>query len=358
MTITGGNVTGSTSIGNGGALWVGGAAKLTLTQMFMSKNAAMSFGGVIHVNSFAVVAVNECMLVDNSAQQGGGAVHVHYGVAPPSGPQAQVTITNSYGAFNRCNGAGGFLELVQPPLGGGPLVSLVGTTVEANLAVNGGGVLTLGADTRIEDIAVPPAQTCDGHDNSAAYANGVPVPTPTTGVYLEACVIRGNIAAGGSGGGLLAAGIGTTMVVRSTRVVDHHSSGTGAGIYLQSHSEGVLQDVHCADNVALLGACVGLVTGTCARVLTALSLQVLYMLTLLMSPCLPAVATNRGPPDNLRRLHDVQHWAARRSDSRQRSKHCPGVRHSASQQQRSYPRWCGCGVSELIGGPVRRGARG
>ena len=59
-------------------------------------------------------------------------------------PQAQVTITNSYGAFNRCNGAGGFLELVQPPLGGGPLVSLVGTTVEANLAVNGGDVLTLG----------------------------------------------------------------------------------------------------------------------------------------------------------------------------------------------------------------------
>lgn len=262
LSMTGGNITGSMSVTEGGAMWVGGAARLTLASVLMSTNRAGGFGGVIHANTFAVVEVTACMFVDNAAQQGGGAVHVHFGVAPPGGPQqVKFTITDSYAAFNRCNGAGGFVELVTPRLGGGPLVSLVRTTVEANLGVTGGGVVVLGADARIEHIPVPTAQRCDADASSHAYSGGVPVPTPSTGIYLEGCLIRGNSAGGGSGGGLIAAGIGTTLVARCTRVEGHVLGGTGAGIYLQSYARAILQAVECTGNVATLGACLGVSSG-------------------------------------------------------------------------------------------------
>ena len=178
---------------------------LTLTGDTFSSNSATTESGAIDNWAGGTVTVTDDSITGNSAPYG-GAIGNEWG---------SVAVSNSTFSNNTAStGAGGAIINYNPNDDFTNSMSVVGSTISGNAAVNGGGIANSGPDT----LSLT-NETITGNSVTASggglYDNGT-----TT---LINCTITGNSAA--SGGGI--ANVGGTIIIANTIVAENTATTGG-----------------------------------------------------------------------------------------------------------------------------------
>jgi predicted outer membrane repeat protein len=181
---------------------------LTLTGDTFSGNSATAESGAIDNWAGGSVTVTDDTFTGNSAPNG-GAIGNEWG---------SVDVTNSTFSNNTASastGAGGAIINYNPNDAFSNSLSVVGSTISRNAAVNGGGIANGGPDTLslTNDTITGNSVTGTG---GGLYDNGT-----TT---LINCTVTGNSAAGGGGG---MANVGGTVIIGNTIVAENTATAGG-----------------------------------------------------------------------------------------------------------------------------------
>jgi predicted outer membrane repeat protein len=205
---------------------------LTLTGDTFSSNSATAESGAIDNWAGGTVTVTGDTFTGNSAPNG-GAIGNEWG---------SVVVSNSTFSDNTAStGAGGAIINYNPSDAFSNSLSVVGSTISGNAAVNGGGIANGGPDTLSLTNDTITGNSVTGTGGGLYNDGGI---TTLTGV-----TISGN-SASGSGGGLAGWG-GTTTLTNCT--VSGNSATTAGGLYSYGSATATLADTIVAGNTGSLG---------------------------------------------------------------------------------------------------------
>ena len=212
---------------------------MTLTGDTFSSNSATAESGAIDNWAGGTVTVTGDTFTGNSAPYG-GAIGNEWG---------SVVVSNSTFSNNTAStGAGGAIINYNPSDAFSNSLSVVGSTISGNAAVNGGGIANGGPDTlsltndtitgnsvtgsrrrRVQRWAATATLTnCTVSGNSAFEGGGLYNISSGTGTMtLAGCTISGNSAGGNGGGGV---NDGTATMSFTDCTLSDNSAGCGGGL--------------------------------------------------------------------------------------------------------------------------------
>ena len=200
----------NTSGGLGGAL--GDAGEVTLTGCAFTHNVAQGDGGAIYQTTGEEIDITKSTFTQNAALTGaGGAVH--------SGDGAPIDITDSKFTFNSALEGGGALLA-----NGGP-VTVLRSTFDHDLVGDGNGGAIDGGDNPSNIGATDSMFT-----NNKSKADGGAFDSEGGDILVVRCVISGNTATNGMGGGFADEGtVSSTITVTDSTVNGNTAGGDGGG---------------------------------------------------------------------------------------------------------------------------------
>jgi len=179
LILTGGYVTYTTDINDGGGLLILGNSDVTLSNNLITHNYAIDDGGGIYIDDSSVVSIENCQIISNTSTDEGGGMRVYSGT---------VTIENSDILENFADDDGGGINIAV-----GGTVTITQSHIDKNIADDdGGGIETTGNlwllnSTLNENLA----------DDKGAMDNDNYGELLVT--IIDSSVISGNIAADGGG---------------------------------------------------------------------------------------------------------------------------------------------------------------
>ncbi len=236
LTITNTTFTGNSAL-YGGAIYTRALGSdpldgfLTLTGDTFSSNSATAESGAIDNWAGGTVTVTDDTFTGNSAPYG-GAIGNEWG---------SVAVSNSTFSNNTAStGAGGAIINYNPNDAFSNSLSVVGSTISGNAAVNGGGIANGGPDTLslTNDTITGNSVTGTG---GGLYDDGT-----TT---LTNCTVSGNSASDGGG-------VVTTATARQCSphcTISGNSANDGGGLYITGSATATLTDTIVAGNTGSLG---------------------------------------------------------------------------------------------------------
>ncbi|MFI5459893.1 MAG: beta strand repeat-containing protein [Isosphaerales bacterium] len=236
LTITNTTFTGNSAL-YGGAIYTRNGF-LTLTGDTFSSNSATAESGAIDNWAGGTVTVTDDTFTGNSAPYG-GAIGNEWG---------SVAVSNSTFSNNTAStGAGGAIINYNPSDAFSNSLSVVGSTISGNAAVNGGGIANGGPDTLsltkdtitgnsvtgagggLYDNGTSTLTKCTVSGNSAFEGGGLYNISSGTGTMtLADCTISGNAAGGNGGGG---ENDGTATMAFTDCTLSDNSAGCGGGLW-------------------------------------------------------------------------------------------------------------------------------
>jgi hypothetical protein len=254
-TITGNNSSG----GWGGGIFEYGAKSLALASTVVSGNTAgttLSYGGgglYAEINNTSTsLSISGCKFTGNSAGYAGGLVLGDANTAPTS----KITITGTLISGNAAqDGDGGGLDLGDSAAGGGH-VSITGSTIQNNTAGSGGGIvssdfnsLAIGGSVIEGNQAASFALHAGGGgawlggvspvtitgtkvlDNGTQGAGGGIFANAGVSLKLVSSVVSGN-SSRSDGGGVSASGAGGVVTITGSQFSNNSAGGGGGGLFL------------------------------------------------------------------------------------------------------------------------------
>ena len=257
--------------GDGGALYVGSQAQVTLVDSTFHNNSADNNGGAVYLGPQAELTVNGDTYTSNYAAADGGAIYV--------GPDAVADVTDTEFSDNEAAYAGAALAAVSPThlavsgsyfsgglsfTGGAAYVqatvatTISGSVFDSNTAYEEGGALFFdGADLILDTNSFTSNAALDGGAfflgdntvanllsnsftaNSASRSGGAAYFNAASGVTDEGTVYQGNIASNGAGWYL---GNSSLVLAASVTLSGNLSSSTGGACYLERGAELYAED--------------------------------------------------------------------------------------------------------------------
>ena len=210
VTVSGGNA--DTSATGGGGVILQGASNVVFRNCVWTNNAATAAGGAVEALASTVVFDN-CDFVANVSADSGGALDAHGGALTLTGCHFTTNAAVSGGAFASSQAVvtvvGSRLVGNRAALRGGA-ASVVGGTVDfANVAFGGNRAGTDGGALYLAGGAQGTVRRCTLADNGAMNRAGAAFHASGSAVY-EDVILWSNMSNVGSGGSLVASGIGTT----------------------------------------------------------------------------------------------------------------------------------------------------
>ena len=183
-------ISGSTSDGYGGALYVGSVGDLEIiNSIFENNTSSQSSGGAVYIINNHDASISGSTFTNNHANISGGAL---YGVWVNN-----VTMTNCTVTGNSASERGGGIEL--RPAFDGAVITITDTTIDANHSDTKGGGLDVQNFDRINDITVNISNTTVSN-NTAMYTGGLNFNTDNITATINNSTITANSSVDGAGG--------------------------------------------------------------------------------------------------------------------------------------------------------------
>ena len=213
---------GNTSTGNsngGGAIFGKNITSVTLHDVTLSGNTAVSDGGGAYLYDAGPVTVTASRITGNRTSADGGGLSVP---APAGG--SPLTVTDSVISGNSARSDGGGLYVFR----NGGAVSVLRTTIAGNTAGNRGGGMAV---IQLRNPVTVERSTISG--NTAGNGGGIGMYSMSSSLAVVGSTLANNTATS-DGGAIGVLYEGASILVQASTVAGNHAAGVGGGVRMPS----------------------------------------------------------------------------------------------------------------------------
>ena len=147
LTMNSCTISGNTSAGAGGGIYVSDSGELALNNCTISGNTATGAGGGVYLSQYSSLTANNCTITGNHAYTNGGGIY----------SDSTLTLSNCTISDNIAAGNGGGIYgyNAEPSVGVGSLIITVdNSAVSNNQATKGGGLYSVACDVNLQESTV------------------------------------------------------------------------------------------------------------------------------------------------------------------------------------------------------------